>query len=90
MTEVPDSWYLHHEKPDSMQSLNFSIILRQQLASLIAGHLLSHAPHLSADEIRMLRFPNQTHVDNVLEWLEVSGVISAICKDDSIFRYYNN
>lgn len=80
---LPDGWA---KAPSAVapsdDKINFSIALRNPRADEIAA--APGAKHLTRDEVRRLRAPDQADVDKVLSWLKEHGITNANVKDDFV------
>ncbi|KAK2882362.1 hypothetical protein FQN49_000417 [Arthroderma sp. PD_2] len=84
VSELPIGWQQLQDAPEPTYPLSISIALRQSSASRSHERLTYSSSHLSAEEVRSLRAPDQADVDAVMLWLQENGIEDATLKDDWI------
>lgn len=66
---LPAGWKQSDVAVDSNNEMTFSIALKHSNAEPMSSVLASKSDHLSRDDVRSLRAPDQAHVDSVMKWL---------------------
>jgi tripeptidyl-peptidase-1 len=73
VTVLPEGWKQSDVAVDSDKSIDLSIALKHNVASL-KSTFASASEHLSRDDVRSLRAPDQAHVDTVMKWLASENI----------------
>lgn len=83
--QIPSGWKQLDDVIDPSQPLRLSFALREpQMAGLSKMLMESGGRHLSGQEVRKLRAPDQDDVDAVQKWLASNGIENAAQQDDWI------
>jgi tripeptidyl-peptidase-1 len=86
--DIPQGWRQMDETLDPEQPLRLSFALRQPnihgLYTSLAARSQNGNTHLTQQQARSLRTPDQNDVDAVMKWLEANGISGAETKDDWI------
>ncbi|KAG8418939.1 hypothetical protein J3459_011920 [Metarhizium acridum] len=82
--QLPGGWARMDASPDPDQPFRLSIALRQPEIRQLASKFAPGSRHLSLDEVRTLRAPDQRDAAAVLDWLHENGIHDAVAKDDWI------